>query len=235
VHLGGGDSSLSCGSMSFLKEAIYRRRAAEKAKKGLKHTTTSVTASHVSARNHGHGPSDNIDDILIGVGCTGSGVNKAKDVSESESCGIVPSPTSTGVVVNVPRRDGSVGLINKAKGRGFMEEPRFVHTISAFAVYLGISFFIIGYAHAIHSTVTNVPEGLLLIGRPLTIKHKRLLTTNLDANAGDKMGTLTPNNLVNGPASPVPMFCSVLFCSVLFCPPRPPLTYYATLIIIFSC
>jgi hypothetical protein len=78
-----------------------------------------------------------------------------------------------------------------------------VHTIFAFVVYLGISFFIIGYAmgaHAIHSTVANVPEGLLLIGRMLTIEHKRLLTTNSDANAGDKMGTLTSNNLMNGTA-----------------------------------
>ncbi len=43
----------------------------------------------------------------------------------------------------------------------------FVHTIFAFVVLLGISFFIIGYAmgaNAIHSTVASVPEGLLLIG-----------------------------------------------------------------------
>ncbi len=216
MRLGDGDSSLSCGSMSFLKEVMDRRRAVEKAKNGGKDTTTSLTASPVSARNHS--PSDNIDDMLIGVGCTGSGVSKAKDVSESES-----------------RRDGSVGPINNAKGRDFMEEyntvdeqtpisadiEHFVHTISAFAVYLGISFFNIGYAmgaHAIHSTVTNVPEGLLLIGWTLTIKHKRVLTTNLDANADDKMGTLTPNNLMNGTASAAPMFCSVLFCPP---PPQP--------------
>ncbi len=192
-----------------------RQRAAEKAKKkGGKDTMTSVTASPVSAR--GHGPSDDIDDILMGDGCAGTGVSKAKYVSESESWGIVPSLTSAGVVANVPRCDGSVGPINKAKGRGFMEYntvheqtpirseiEHFVHTISAFAVLLGISFLIIG--HAIHSTVANVPEGLLLIGRIWT----RMLATNL--------GTLTPHNLMNGTASRAPMFCSVLFC-----PPPPP-------------
>ncbi len=108
MHLGGGDSSLSCGSMAFLKEVMDRRRAAEKTKKkGGKDTTTSVTASPVSARDHGR--SDDIDDILMGGGCVGTGVSKANDVSDSESWGIVPSLTSAAVVANVPRRDESVG------------------------------------------------------------------------------------------------------------------------------
>ena len=160
----------------------------------------------------------------MGGGCTGTGVSK-----ESESWGIVSSLTSASFVANVPRRDGSVGSINKAKGRGFMEEYKntvngrtpvsadiehFAHTISVLAVLFGISYLIIGYAigtNAIHSTVANVPEGLLLIGRTLTLKHKRMLATNLDANAGDTMDTLTPNNLMNGIASPASMFCYVLF------------------------
>jgi hypothetical protein len=179
--------------------------------------------------------SPHIDDILMGGRCTGTGVSKAKDVSESTSnaprrdriivpiqhqrrgtCGIV-STTSAGVVANVPRRrDGSVVPINKEKCRDLMEYntvheqtptrseiEHFVHTISAFAVLLGI---IIDYA--IHSTVANVPEGLVLIDRTFTLKHKRMLATNLDA--------LTPNNLMNGTAYPAPIFRSVLCC------PRPP-------------
>jgi hypothetical protein len=209
-RLGGGDGSLSCGSMAFLNEVRDRRSAAEKAKKnGGMDTTTSVAASPVSARDHC--PSDDVDDILMGGGCTGTGVSKAKDASESESCGVVLSSTSAG---------GSVGPIYKAKGRGFMEyntvneQPPINANIPAFVVLLEISFLIIGYA--IHSIVANVPEGLLLIGWALTLKHKRMLATNLDANAGDKKGTLTPTNLMNGTASSAPMF------GVLSCPPPPP-------------
>ncbi len=206
MRLGGRDGSLSCGSMAFLKE-VMARSAAKKTEMGGKDTTTSMTASPVSARDHG--PSGDIDDILLGGGCTGTGVSKAK-------------------VANVPRRDGSVVPINKAKGRDFIEYntvheqtpisaeiEHFVDTISAFAVLLGISFLIICYAigaNAIHSTVANVLEGLLLIGGMLTLKHKRMLSTKLNANACDKMGKLTPNSLVNGTASPAPIFCSVLFC-----------------------
>ncbi len=120
------------------------------------------------------------------------GVSKVKDLSESESCGIVPA--SAGVVANVPRRDGSVGLINKAKDRGFTEYntvnertptnadiEHFLYNISIFAVLLGVSFLIIGYvmgANAIHLTVASAPEGLLLIGLMLTAKRKRMLATN---------------------------------------------------------
>jgi hypothetical protein len=218
VRLGGGNDSLTCDSMSFLKEVMGRRRAAGKAKKDGKDTTTSVTAPLASKMNHG--PSDHVDDILIGVGCTGSDVSDTRDISESESCGVPSTPTSAGVFTNGPRHDGgSVGHINKANGRSFMEEyntvltssaviEHFVHTTSDFAVYLGISLFIISYA--------NVSRILMLIGRTFTIKHKRLLTANLDTKAGDKMATLTTNNLMNGTASPAPMFCSVLFC-----PPPP--------------
>ena len=220
MRLGGGDGSLSCGLMAFWKE-VMDRRAAEKAKKKCgKDPATSVTASPVSARDHG--PSEDIDDIFKGCGYT--------DVSESVSCGIVPL------------RDGSFGSINKAKGRGLMEEytntvheqppisadiEHFFHTISVLTVLFGIVVFhIIGYAmgaNAIHSTVANVPKGPLLIGRMLTLKHNpnpnpnRMLSTNLDVNAGDTMGTLTPNNLTKGTAFPAPMFCSVLFR-----PPPPP-------------
>jgi hypothetical protein len=148
-----------------------------------------------------------------------TGVSKAKDVPESESCGIVPSPTSAGVVANVPRRDGSVGSVNKAKSHNVMEYntpneqiEHFVHTISTFAVLLGISFLIIGYAmgaNAIHSTFSNVPEGLLLIGLTLTAKHKRILATNLEgvetigctSCTCSEMGTLTQNNFMNGTAT----------------------------------
>ena len=216
MRLGSGDGSLLCGSMTFLKE-MMDRRAAEK------DTTSSLTASPVSAKDHG--PSDDIDDILMGGGFTGTGVSKAKDVSESESCTFLLSLTSAGVVANVTRRDASVGLSNKAKGRGFIEYntvheqtpinadiEHFVHTISAFAVLLGISFLIIGYTMG-----PNIPEGLLLIGRTLTLKRKQMLATNLDMHAGDKMGTLTPNNLMNGTASPAPMICCVVLCC--FAPP----------------
>jgi hypothetical protein len=170
------------------------------------HKKTSVTASPVFARDHD--PPVDIKYILMG---------KAKDVSESDSCGFVPSLTSAGVVANVPRRDGSFRPINKANGRGLMEYSTvngqtpinadieyFVHIISAVAVLLGISFQIIGYA--IHSTVANVPEGLLLIGRAPTFKRNRMLAKNLDANDGDEMDTLTSNNLLSGTASPAPVF-----------------------------
>jgi hypothetical protein len=238
VLQGGGDSSGAGGSVCLgggdgsQGVEVMARRAAKKTKMGGKDTTTSVTVSPVSARNHGS--SSNIDDILLGDECTGTGVSKAKDVSESEfnkisaspdpgeRC-IVPSSTSAGVVANVPRRHESVVPINKAKRRGFIdyntvheqtpisaENEHFVDTISAFAVFLGVSFLIICYANAIHLTVANVLEGLLLIGQTLTLKHKRMLATKLNANAGDKMDKLTPNSLMNGTASPAPIFCSVL-------------------------
>ncbi len=108
-----------------LKEVMARKAAEKAAKKEGKDTRTSssVTASPVSARDHG--PSGDIEDILMGGGCTGTGVGHSKEVSESASWGgIVASPTSAGVVANVPRRDGSVGPINKAKGRGFIEYDR---------------------------------------------------------------------------------------------------------------
>jgi hypothetical protein len=236
VLLGGGDSSLSCGSIAFLKQ-VMERRAAKKTKKDGKDTKTSVTASPVFARNHGL--SDNIGDIFMGGGCTETGVSKeAKDVSEWESC--VPPPTSADVVANVSRRDGSVGPINKAKGRGFMKYntvneqtpinvdiEHFVHTISAFAVLLGMSFFIMGYAmgvNAIHSTFSNVPQGLLLlIGLTLAAKHKRMLATNLEdveaigrtSCTCSEMGTLTRNNFMNGTAA-ASACTNVLLCVLLF-------------------
>ncbi len=216
MRLGGGDGSLSCGSTAFLKKVMDRRKAAAKAKnKGGKDTATSVTASPVSARDHG--PSDDIDDILM-----------------SESCGVLPSLTSAGVVANVPRRDGSVGPINQAKGRCFMEYntvieqtpisgadiEHFVHTISAVALLLGISFLSMG-ANAIHSTVANVPEGLLLIGLTLTAKCKRMLATNLEGveTTGctsctcSEMGTLAQNKFMNGTATST--CTNVLLCVML--------------------
>ncbi len=85
---------------------------------------------------------------------------------------VVPEGSTDGsFVASVPRRDGSVGPINKAKDHGFVEYntvneqapinagiEHFVNTISAFAVLLWISFFIIIYAigaNAIHSTVNK--------------------------------------------------------------------------------
>jgi hypothetical protein len=166
------------------------------------------------------------------------GVTRAKNVSQWESCGIVTSPTSAGVAANVPRRDESVGPINKAKGCGFMEyttveeQPpinavieHYMHTISALAVLQGISFLIIGYAmgaNVIHSNVANVPEGLLLIGLTLTAKRKRMLATNREgretigctSGTCSEMGTFTLNNFMNGTATST---CNnVLLCVLLF-------------------
>jgi hypothetical protein len=155
-------------------------------------------------------------------------------ITSADTCGVVPSPTSAGVVANVPRRDGSVGPINKAKGRGFMEYNTvneqtpfntgiehfdFVHTISAFAVLFAISFLIIGYA--IHSTVVNVPEGLLLIGLTLTVKRERLLATNREgvetigctSCACSEMGTPAQNNFMKGTSASTSN--NVLLCVLL--------------------
>ncbi len=125
------------------------------------------------------------------------------------------TPTSADVVANLPRRrDGSVGPINDVKGRGFInaEIDHFVDIISAFVVLLRISFFIIGYAmgaHAIHSTVTNVPEGLLLIG--LTLIAKQIMATNQEDV--ETIGCSFQNNFMNGlEPQPAPMFCCVCYC-----------------------
>jgi hypothetical protein len=188
------------------------------------------SASAISTRDDGR-----CETILMGCGCTGTGfsISNANEVSESSESvlDMVPSPTSTGVVANVPhRRDGSVGPINIVKCLGFtnalIEHP--MHTISAFVVLLRISFFIIGYAmgaNAILSTVANVPEGLLLIpiGLTLTDKRKRMLATNREgvetigctSCACSEMGTLTQNNFMNGTASSA---CTI-FCSVCCFPP----------------
>ncbi len=162
------------------------------------------------------------------------GVSEAKDVSKSESCGIVPSPTSAGIVANVPRRDGSVGPIDKAKGRGFIEYnsvndqtptnadiEHIVHTIFAFVVLLGISFLIIGYAmgaNAIHPTVVHV-----LIGLTLTTKRKRMLATNREgvetigctSCTCSEMGTLAQHSFMNGTATST---CINVLLSVLLFP-----------------
>ncbi len=122
------------------------------------------------------------------VGLDSGDVSLMIDVAggdESWSIVAVLSQGSAGggsVVANVPRRDGSVGPIQKAKGgRGFIEyntvykqTPINANVIVHFAVLLGmISFFIIGYAMGaspIHSTVANVLT--------LTAKRKRMLATN---------------------------------------------------------
>jgi hypothetical protein len=186
------------GSNQSLKEVMDRTASKKAKKKDGKDTKTTVTAPPVSAN---HGSSDEIDDILMGGGCTGTNVSMVKDVSESESCGIVPSLTSVGVVANVHRRDGSVGAINKAKGPNASiadntvneQTPinadigHFVHTISDCEVLLGISILIIGYAMGANAI------DLLLIGR----------TTNL----------------TNGTA---PTRTNVLLCVVLSPPPHTP-------------
>jgi hypothetical protein len=148
-------------------------------------------------------------------------LSKANEVSESlESWGMVPSPTSAGVVANVPcRRDGSGGPINNVKGRGIMnaEIEHLMHIVSAFVVLLRISFFII--ANAIHSTVANVPEGLL---PSLTAKRNRMLATNLEGveTTGctsctcSEMDALTQNNFMNGTATST--CTTVLLCVLLF-------------------
>jgi hypothetical protein len=73
------------------------------------------------------------------------------------------------------------GPINNVKGRDFInaEIEHFMHIISAFVVLLRIFFFIIGYANTSHSTVANVPVGLLLIGLTLIVKCKRMMATSL--------------------------------------------------------
>jgi hypothetical protein len=179
-----------------LKEVIARRTA-ENAKKDVKDTKTSAIASTVSARDYGP-----IEAILMGDGCTGTGVS------------MVSSPTSASIVANVPRRrDRSVGPINNVKGRGVMtaEIEHFVHIISVFVVLLRIFFFIIGYvmgANAIHLTIANVPEDLLLIGLTLTAKH--LETVGCTSCIYSEMGTLTQHNFMNGTATSI--CTSVLLC-----------------------
>ncbi len=186
------------------------------------------SASTLSARDYG--PSET---ILMGGGFTGTGVSisKANEVSESsESQDIVPSPASTGVVANVlHRRDGSggPGPINNVNGRGFMnpEIEHFWHIISALVVLLRMSFFIIDYAmgmNAIHSTVVNVPEGLILIGLTLTTKHKRMLATILEGVETIKctsctcfeMGELIQDSFMNGTATST--CTNVWLCVLLF-------------------
>ncbi len=181
-----------------LNEEGIARRTAEDAKKDGQDTKTSAIASTVSARDYGLSEA-----ILMGVGCTGTGVS------------MVPSPTtSASVVANVPcRRDRSVGPIHNVKGcAGVMtaEIEHFVHTISVFVVLLRMSVFImIGCvlgANAIHSTIANgngngngngnVPEDLLLIGLMLTAK--RLETIGCTSCICSEMGTLTQNNFMNG-------------------------------------
>jgi hypothetical protein len=178
------------------------------------------SASTVSARNYGPSKA-----ILMKGGCTGTGVSisKASEVFESsEYWGMAFSPTSDGVVANVPcRRDGSVGPINNVKGRGVMnaEIEHLVHIISGFVFLLRISFFIIGCAmgaNAIHSTLVKVPEVLLLIGLTLTAKRKRMLTTNLEgvetigytSCTCSEMGTLTQNKFMKGTAT---LTCTNIF------------------------
>ena len=106
---------------------------------------------------------------------------------------------------------------NNVKGRGVMiaEIEHFVHTISVDVVLLWMFFFVIGYAmgaNAIHSTVANVPEGLLLIG--LTLNTKRLETIEYTSCTCSEMSTLTQYNFMNGTATST---CTiVLFCVLLF-------------------
>jgi hypothetical protein len=173
-------------------------------------------------------------DVPIGAGDShppmGDVVLKAKDVSEPESCGIIPSSTSAGVVANVPRCDGSVGHINQTKGCGFKEYntvneqtpistdiKHFVHSISAFAVLLGISLLIISYVIG-----ANVPESLLLVGLMLTAKCKLMLATNREGEetiectscSCSEMGALMIINCINGTATST--CTSVLLCVLLF-------------------
>ncbi len=186
------ESSKHCIKVSprYLKEVIVQRTA-ENAKKDGKDTKTSAIASTVSARDYG--PPEAI----------------LKQIS---------SPTSASVVAIVPcRRDRSVGPIDNVKGRGVMTAKfeHFVHTISVFVVLLRISFFIIGCvmgSNAIHSTIANVLEGLLLIGLRLTAK--RLETIGCTSCICSEMGTSTPNNFVNGTATST---CTIaLLCVLLF-------------------
>ncbi len=168
-----------------LNEEGIARRTAENAKKDGKDTKTSTIASTVSARDYG--PSEA---ILMGGGCTGTGVR------------MVPSPTtSASVVANVPcRRDRSVGPIHNVKGRaGVMaaEIEHFVHTISVFVVLIRMSVFImIGSTIANGNGNGNVPEGLLLIG--LTLTAKRLETIGCTSCICSEMGALTQHNFMNG-------------------------------------
>ncbi len=164
----------------------------------------------VSARDYG--PSET---ILMGSGCNGTGVNiiKANEVSESS---VLLKRTSV--------------LLCLAAGM----DPEIEHfIISAFKFLLRISSFIIGYAmgvsNAIHSTVTNVPEGLFLIGRTrsarctLTAKRKRMLATNLEgvqtiectSYTCFEMGTLTQHIIMNGIATST---CTNVFLCVLLFP-----------------
>jgi hypothetical protein len=122
-----------------------------------------------------------------------------KDGNDTETgVSMVPSPTSTGVIANVPAKI-----------------EHFVHTISIFVVLLRISFFIIGCvmdANAIHSTIANVPEGLLLIG--LTLTAKLLETIGFTSCICSEMSTLTQNNFMNGTATST--CTNVMLCVLLF-------------------
>jgi hypothetical protein len=164
--------------------------------------------------------------ILMGSGCTGTGVSisKSNEVSDSsESWGMAALPTSAGVVANVPRRrDGSVGPIKNIKGRGFMktEIEHFVYIIYVFVVLIRVFFFIIGYAMratAIHSTIANVPEGLSRVGLTLTAKRKRMLATNLKGEGTIGCTSFTYSKMAaitNGTATS--SYTNVLLCVLLF-------------------
>jgi len=137
---------------------------------------------------------------------------------------LVPSGTCTGIVVNCGDNTvmGRIATLATATSNDMspiaIEIEHFVHIVSGIAIFLGISFFIIGIVietdwitnlvFMIGIIVANVPEGLLAtvtVCLTLTAKRmsqKQVLVKNLEGVetlgsttciASDKTGTLTQN------------------------------------------
>merc|ERR1712158_321994 len=134
--------------------------------------------------------------------------------------------TATGVVVNIGDNTVMGRIANLASGLETGDTPiakeiaHFIHLITAVAVFLGVSFFIIAFILGYHwldavifligIIVANVPEGLLAtVTVCLTLTAKRMaskncLVKNLEAVetlgststiCSDKTGTLTQNRM----------------------------------------
>ncbi|XP_065845622.1 sodium/potassium-transporting ATPase subunit alpha-3-like [Oscarella lobularis] len=133
---------------------------------------------------------------------------------------------ATGIIVKTGDRTVMGRIANLASGLSIGETPiakeiaRFIHIISAVAVFLGVTFFIIAFplgyqwieavVFLISIIVANVPEGLLAtVTVALTLTAKRMaskncLVKNLEAVetlgsasviCSDKTGTLTQNRM----------------------------------------
>jgi len=162
---------------------------------------------------------------------------RKEDVDEEENCmeasnlAFFGTNCAKGNCIGIVIRTGDntlMGIIahlatatEKVKTPIALEIEHFIHIVSGIAVFLGVSFFIIGWAEGDKDLVTNlvfmigiivanVPEGLLAtvtVSLTLTaqrMKKKKVLVKNLEAVetlgsttviASDKTGTLTQNRM----------------------------------------